>query len=123
MRLEKGDEITSIETVDLSLGSSKVVTLTERGYGKRTRLEAYRETHRGGKGVISMKVLERTGNVVCTKQVNTDDELLLVTSGGMVTRISARSIPVQGRNTQGVRVMHVTDGERVVAVEVVQKRK
>jgi len=123
MRLEKGDEITSIDTVDLSLGSSKVVTLTEKGYGKRTRLEAYRETHRGGKGVISMKVLERTGNVVCTKQVNSDDELLIATSDGMVTRISARSITVQGRNTQGVRLMHVNDGERVVAVEVVQKRK
>jgi DNA gyrase subunit A len=123
MRLEKGDEITSIETVDLSQSSSKVVTLTERGYGKRTRLEAYRETHRGGKGVISMKVMERTGNVVCTKQVNHDDELLIATSDGMVTRISARSIPVQGRNTQGVRVMHVNDGERVVTVEVVQKSK
>ncbi|RZN34057.1 MAG: DNA gyrase subunit A [Methanophagales archaeon ANME-1-THS] len=123
MRLEKGDEITSIETVDLSLGSSRVVTLTERGYGKRTRLEAYRETHRGGKGVIGMKVMERTGNVVCTKQVNHDDELLIATSDGMVTRISARSIPVQGRNTQGVRVMHVNEGERVVAVEVVHKTK
>jgi DNA gyrase subunit A len=123
MRLEKGDEITSIETVDLSLSSSRVVTLTERGYGKRARLEAYRETHRGGKGVIGMKAMERTGNVVCTKQVNHDDELLITTSDGMVTRISARSIPVQGRNTQGVRVMHVNDGERVVAVEVVHKNK
>lgn len=121
MRLEEDDEIASIEAVDLSLTNSKVITLTERGYGKRSRLEAYRETHRGGKGVIGMKVMERTGNVVCTKQVNHDDELLIATSDGMVTRLSARSIPVQGRNTQGVRVMHVNDGERVVAVQVVHK--
>jgi DNA gyrase subunit A len=121
MRLEKGDEIASINAVDLSLSSSKVVTITEKGYGKRTRLDAYRETHRGGKGVISIRVMERNGNVVCIKQVKNDDELMVTTSDGMVTRISARSIPMKGRNTQGVRLMHVKDGERVVAVDVVQK--
>jgi DNA gyrase subunit A len=121
MRLEKGDEIASIDAVDLSLSSSRVVTITEKGYGKRTRLNAYRETHRGGKGVISMRVMERNGNVVCIKQVKNDDELMVTTSDGMVTRISARSIPMKGRNTQGVRLMHVNDGERVVAVDVIQK--
>lgn len=121
MRLEKDDEIASIDAVDLSLSSSKVVTITEKGYGKRTRLNAYRETHRGGKGIISMRVVERNGNVVCIKQVKNDDELMVTTSDGMVTRISARSIPTKGRNTQGVRLMHVNDGERVVAVDAVQK--
>jgi DNA gyrase subunit A len=123
MRLEKGDEIASINAVDLSLSlsSSKVVTITEKGYGKRTRLDAYRETHRGGKGVISIRVMERNGNVVCIKQVKNDDELMVTTSDGMVTRISARSIPMKGRNTQGVRLMHVKDGESVVAVDVIQK--
>ncbi|MDI6886004.1 MAG: DNA gyrase subunit A [archaeon] len=119
MRLEKGDEIVSIDAVDLSLSSSKLVTITEKGYGKRTRLDAYRETHRGGKGVISMRVVERNGKVVCIKQVKNDDELMVTTSDGMVTRISARSIPTKGRNTQGVRLMHVNDGESVVAVDVV----
>ncbi|MBE0515806.1 MAG: DNA gyrase subunit A [Methanophagales archaeon] len=121
MRLERDDEIASIDAVNLSLSSSKVVTITEKGYGKRTRLNAYRETHRGGKGVISMRVMERNGNVVCIKQVKNDDELMVTTSNGMVTRISARSIPMKGRNTQGVRLMHVNDGERVVAVDVIQK--
>lgn len=119
MRLEKGDEIASIDAVDLSLSSSKLVTITERGYGKRTRLDAYRETHRGGKGVISIRVMERNGRVVCIKQVKDDDELMVTTSDGMVTRISARSIPMKGRNTQGVRLMQVNEGESVVAVEVV----
>lgn len=119
MRLEKGDDIASIDAVNLSLSSSKVVTITEKGYGKRTRLNAYRETHRGGKGIISMRVIGRNGKVVCIKQVKNDDELMVTTSDGMVTRISARSIPMKGRNTQGVRLMHVNDGESVVAVDVV----
>lgn len=123
MRLEKGDEIASIEAVDLNSGMTKeikkVVTITEKGYGKRTRLDAYRESHRGGKGVISIRVSEKNGKVVCIKQVKNDDELMISTSDGMVTKISARSIPTQGRNTQGVRLMNVGDGERVVGVEVV----
>ncbi len=123
MRLEKGDEIASIEAVDLNSGMTKeikkVVTITEKGYGKRTRLDAYRESHRGGKGVISIRVSERNGKVVCIKQVKNDDELMISTSDGMVTKISARSIPTQGRNTQGVRLMNVEAGERVVGVEVV----
>ncbi|MCW3128779.1 MAG: DNA gyrase subunit A [Methanophagales archaeon] len=123
MRLEKGDEIASIEAVDLNSGMTKeikkVVTITEKGYGKRTRLDAYRESHRGGKGVISIRVSERNGKVVCIKQVKNDDELMISTSDGMVTKISARNIPTQGRNTQGVRLMNVEAGERVVGVEVV----
>jgi DNA gyrase subunit A len=123
MRLERGDEIASIDAVDLNAGVSKeknkVVTITEKGYGKRTRLDAYRETHRGGKGVISIRVGEKNGKVVCIKQVKNNDELMISTSDGMVTKISARSIPMQGRNTRGVRLMNVRDGERVVGVDVV----
>ncbi len=123
MRLERGDEIASIDAVDLNAGVSKeknkVVTITEKGYGKRTRLDAYRETHRGGKGVISIRVGEKNGKVVCIKQVKNSDELMISTSDGMVTKISARSIPTQGRNTRGVRLMNVKEGERVVGVDVV----
>jgi len=119
MRLEKDDEIASIDAIDLNSGA--VVTITEKGYGKRTRLDAYRETHRGGKGVISIRVGERNGKVVCIKQIKNDDELIISTSDGMVTKISARSIPTQGRNARGVRLMNVEEGERVVGVEVVKK--
>jgi DNA gyrase subunit A len=120
MRLEKDDEIASIEALDLSVSKDKnrAVTLTEKGYGKRTKLDAYRETHRGGKGVISIKTGERNGKVVCIKQVKNTDELMVSTSDGMVTKISVRSISVQGRNTQGVRIMNVKRGERVVAVDI-----
>ncbi|MEA2032812.1 MAG: DNA gyrase subunit A [Euryarchaeota archaeon] len=123
MRLAKGDEIASIDAIDLDYGKSKeikkVVTITENGYGKRTRLDAYRETHRGGKGVIGLKVEEKTGKVVCIKQVKNNNDLIISTSEGMVTKISARSIPTQGRNTRGVRLMNVEKNERVVGVEVV----
>ena len=123
MRLEKGDEIASIDPIDLNSGASKeikkVVTITEKGYGKRTKLDAYRETHRGGKGVISIRVGEKNGKVVCIKQIKNDDELMISTSDGMVTKISARSIPTQGRNTHGVRLMNVEKDEKVVGVDVV----
>ncbi len=126
MRLEKGDEIASVEAVDLGLGLGsstsrevkRVVTVTEKGYGKRTRLDAYRETHRGGKGVISIRTGERNGRVVCVKQVRNADELMISTSDGLVTKIAARNIPTQGRNTYGVRLMNVKEGEKVVGVEV-----
>jgi DNA gyrase subunit A len=120
MRLEKDDEIASIEALDLGVLKEKnrAVTITEKGYGKRTKLDAYRETHRGGKGVISIKTGERNGKVVCIKQVKTTDELMVATSDGMVTKISVRNISVQGRNTQGVRIMNVKKDERVVAVDI-----
>ncbi|MHC1599892.1 MAG: DNA gyrase subunit A [Candidatus Methanospirareceae archaeon] len=119
MRLDPGDEIASIEAVDLSLSDSRLVTITEKGYGKRTKLDAYRETHRGGKGVISIRGAERNGNVVCIKQVKNDDELMIATSDNMVTKTAVKNIPVQGRNTKGVRLMKVKAGERIVAVDVV----
>jgi DNA gyrase subunit A len=119
IRLDKGDEVASIETVDLSVQKSNFVTITEKGYGKRTRLDAYRETHRGGKGVISIRGAQRNGNVVCIKQVKPDDELMITTSDNMVTKIGVRNIPVQGRNTQGVRLMNVKAKARVVTVDVI----
>jgi DNA gyrase subunit A len=119
MRLDPSDEIASIDAVDLSLDDSRLVTITENGYGKRTKLDAYRETHRGGKGVISIQTNERNGKVVRIKQVKNDDELMIATSDNMVTKIAVEKIPVQGRNTQGVRLMNVKAGERIVAVDMV----
>ena len=121
MRLDTGDEIASIDAIDLntSNSTSRLVIITAKGYGKRTKLDAYRETHRGGKGVISIRGVERNGDVVCIKQVENEDELMIATSDNMVTKIAVRNIPVQGRNTQGVRVMQVKPGERIVAVDVV----
>jgi DNA gyrase subunit A len=121
MRLTKDDEIASVEAVDLSVANSRFVTITERGFGKRTKLDAYRETHRGGKGVISIREPARVGKVVCIKQVEDDEELMIATSDNMVTKIGVRGISVQGRNTQGVRVMDVSAGERIVRVDILPR--
>ena len=121
MRLTKDDEIASVEAVDLSLANSRFVTITEHGFGKRTKLDAYRETHRGGKGVISIRDPARVGKVVCIKQVEDDEELMIATSDNMVTKIGVRGISVQGRNTQGVRVMDVSAGERIVRVDILSR--
>ncbi len=92
-----------------------ILTFTEQGYGKRSPLEEYREQNRGGQGIITIKTTPRNGSVVGILQVDDEDEVMLITSGGKILRIRARSIPVMSRNTQGVRLMEASDGERVVS--------
>jgi DNA gyrase subunit A len=92
-----------------------ILTFTEKGYGKRSPLEEYREQNRGGQGIITIKTTPRNGSVVGILQVDDEDEVMLITSGGKILRIRARSIPVMSRNTQGVRLMEASDGERVVS--------
>jgi DNA gyrase subunit A len=92
-----------------------ILTFTEKGYGKRSPLEEYREQNRGGQGIITIKTTPRNGSVVGILQVDDEDEVMLITSGGKILRIHARSIPVMSRNTQGVRLMEANEGERVVS--------
>jgi DNA gyrase subunit A len=92
-----------------------ILTFTEKGYGKRSPLEEYREQNRGGQGIITIKTTPRNGSVVGILQVDDEDEVMLITSGGKVLRIRARSIPTMSRNTQGVRLMEASEGERVVS--------
>jgi DNA gyrase subunit A len=94
-----------------------ILTATEHGYGKRTSLEEYRATGRGGQGVISIQVSERNGNVVGAIQVHHDDEVMLVTNKGTLVRVPAAEISLVGRNTQGVRLINLTNDERLVGLE------
>jgi DNA gyrase subunit A len=105
------------ETVGMELlrPGKTILTFTEKGYGKRSPLEEYREQNRGGQGIITIKTTPRNGSVVGILQVDDEDEVMLITSGGKVLRIRARSIPVMSRNTQGVRLMEASEGERVVS--------
>jgi DNA gyrase subunit A len=91
-------------------------TITENGYGKRSLLEAYRLVRRGGKGVRNIITNERNGNVVCTSVVKDGDELILVSEKGIVIRMKAEDISMIGRNTQGVRVMKLLVGDKVVGI-------
>jgi DNA gyrase subunit A len=93
-----------------------VLTVTARGYGKRSALDDYREQHRGGQGIITIKTSERNGSVIAVLQVSDGDEIMLVTNGGKVIRMRVNGIPTIGRNTQGVRLMEVGEDERIVSV-------
>jgi DNA gyrase subunit A len=99
----------------LSLGAN-ILTVAENGYGKRTDMEEYRLQSRGGKGVITMKTTDKTGRVVGVQQVTEEDQLMLVTTNGKIIRLRVKDIRVIGRNTQGVRLIDLENGERVGAL-------
>jgi DNA gyrase subunit A len=113
IRLDSGDAVVSMEM--LNRGAS-ILTVSEKGYGKRTEMEEYRSQSRGGKGIITMKATEKTGRIVGGQQVTDDDQLMLVTNNGKIIRLRMRDIRVIGRNTQGVRLIDVEEGERVVSL-------
>jgi DNA gyrase subunit A len=113
MTLEKGDAIVSIEI--LSLGAN-ILTVSENGYGKRTAMDEYRLQSRGGKGIITMKTTDKTGRVVGVQQVTEEDQLMLVTNIGKIIRLRVKDIRVIGRNTQGVHLIGLEEGERVVSL-------
>jgi DNA gyrase subunit A len=94
-----------------------ILTVTENGYGQRTEVNDYRECGRGGQGVIAIQTTDRNGKVVGSIPVQPDSEILLVTNGGTLVRIPVAEINVIGRNTQGVRLINVQEGEQVVSVE------
>jgi DNA gyrase subunit A len=111
--LQPGDEVVGMEI--LSPGAT-ILTVTERGYGKRTPLEAYRLQKRGGQGVITIRTTERNGKVVGVAQVVDDDQVMLITDGGKVLRSPVSGISTMGRATQGVRVMDLALSEKLVSM-------
>jgi DNA gyrase subunit A len=94
-----------------------LLTVCERGYGKRTPTSDYPTKNRGGKGVITIKTTERNGKVVGLRIVTDEDDLMLITDGGKLIRMPVDGIPTIGRNTQGVRLIRLEEGEKVVAME------
>jgi DNA gyrase subunit A len=94
-----------------------LLTVSERGFGKRTVLSEYRPQNRGGRGLLTMKANERNGKVVDIRRVRDEDHLMLITDGGKLIRLAAATIPTVGRNTMGVRLIRLAENERVVAVE------
>ncbi len=113
MRLDDEDSVVSMEI--LSLGSD-ILTVAENGFGKRTEMDEYRLQSRGGKGIITMKSTEKTGPVVGVQRVTEDDQLMLVTNSGKIIRLRIKDIRVIGRNTQGVCLINLEEGERVVSL-------
>jgi DNA gyrase subunit A len=95
---------------------STLLSVTENGYGKRSSISDYRVTNRGGKGIINIKATERNGQVVTIKEVVDEDELMLITQKGIIIRQPVKQISVIGRNTQGVRLINLDPGDKLVDV-------
>ena len=111
--LRRGDEVVSMEAS--SSEGNVLLTITENGFGKPSWVGEYRKTRRGGKGVITIKTTERNGKVVSVREFLPGDEVLVTSQGGMMIRIPIEDIRVMGRNTQGVAIMRLAEGDKVTA--------
>jgi DNA gyrase subunit A len=111
-----GDEVVGMAVIPRD-GPATLLTVCEKGYGKRTPTSDYPTKNRGGKGVITIKTSERNGKVVGLRIVTDDDDLMLITNGGKLIRMPVAGIPTIGRNTQGVRLIRLESDEQVVAME------
>ncbi|MFN7097160.1 MAG: DNA gyrase subunit A, partial [Gammaproteobacteria bacterium] len=111
------DDQRVIALIVAGTNTSAILTATANGYGKRTALDEYRLTGRGGQGVISIQVTERNGSVVGACQIDENHEVMLITDGGTLVRIRAAEISMVGRNTQGVRLIRLSEGEHLVGLQ------
>ncbi len=107
----------SVISLIIAEDDKAVLTVTENGFGKRTSLDQYSAKGRGGMGMISIKTSERNGNQVGAELVDDDDEVMLITDGGTLVRIRVSDVSVMGRDTQGVKVINVSEGERLIGIE------
>ena len=106
----------------VAIRGGTILTVTEKGFGKRTPVRAYRLTARGAQGVSNIRITEKNGKVAGAAHVYAGDQLLLITEQGMMIRVSVDDIRSMGRNTQGVRVINIDEGDTVVAaVKVVDR--
>ena len=120
MKLDEGDAVTDLCVIE---EGAHVLSITENGYGKRTDPDEYRETGRNGKGVIAMNLTEKTGDLVAQLVVHPEEDILLITDDGTIIRTAVDSIRVCGRATQGVRLMRVMEGSRIVGVARAEKEE
>jgi DNA gyrase subunit A len=118
-------ELEADEVVSMAVAreDETLLAVSELGFGKRTRAAEYRLTHRGGKGVITMNVTDKTGKVVGVRQVGADDQVMLITSGGKIIRLAVKGVRLTGRNAQGVRLVKLEPQEKVVATARLAERE
>jgi DNA gyrase subunit A len=115
MKLLPGQQVISMVVIDHDQGH--ILTATENGYGKRTNVSEYRTVNRGAQGVVSIQTTERNGQVVSAQLVNDGDEVILITNGGTLVRTRVDEISLVGRNTQGVRLINLGEGEKLVGLQ------
>ncbi len=113
VRLGKGDKVVGLLVIKRN---DTILVVTEKGYGKRSEINDYRITHRGGKGVITVKTTNKVGKMIALMEVVDGDELVIITTYGMVIRQTVKDIRVMGRNTQGVRVIRLKDNDSIADI-------
>jgi len=117
IKLSKGDIV--VGAVGVRHRSTTILVASDNGFGKRSDLDAYRVSHRGGKGVITLRVTDKTGKLVAIKEVMENEDIVVVTAQGVIIRQPAKDIRVAGRNTQGVHLIRLEAGDKVAAVAAV----
>ena len=124
INIDEDDEVVGMIAYDPSAEDASahtVLVVSEHGYGKRTDFDEYRKTSRGGKGVKTLNITEKTGDLVALKNVTDDNDLMIINRSGLTIRMAVSGIKVAGRATQGVRLINIKDGDAIAAVSVVNK--
>lgn len=121
IRLRQGDEVSQLVVPEEDAGDSTLLTVCEHGYGKRTLMHDYPTKHRGGMGVIDIQTSERNGDVVACIVVKETDQVMIVTRGGQMIRTPVAGVSTIGRNTGGVRMFSMADGDNVIGMTIVME--
>lgn len=119
IKLSSKDEVVGMVVVPKDSQDS-ILVVSEKGYGKRSDLDDYRETNRGGKGVKTLNITEKTGNLIAIKNVNEENDLMIINKSGVTIRSSVSALRVMGRATQGVRLINLKNGDEIAAVAKVE---
>ena len=119
IKLSEGDKVIGMESI-IAGATATLLAITENGFGKRTELEEYRVQNRGGRGVITYKVTQKTGKLVGIRVTDDSNDVMMITDTGTIIRISVKDVSVLGRSTQGVTLMRTNDGGKVVSIELVE---
>ena len=119
IKLGDGDKVIGMESI-IEGANATLLAITEHGFGKRTDLDEYRVQNRGGRGIITYKVTQKTGKLVGIRVTDDSNDIMMITDTGTIIRISVKDVSVLGRSTQGVTLMRTNDGGKVVSIELVE---
>jgi DNA gyrase subunit A len=124
INIDEDDEVVGMITYDPTAedaASHSILVVSENGYGKRSDFDEYRKTSRGGKGVKTLNITEKTGALVAMKNVTDDNDLMIINRSGLTIRMAVSGIKLAGRATQGVKLINIKEGDSIAAVSVVNK--
>ena len=119
---DDSDEVIGMIVVN-DVEKESVLVVSEKGYGKRSAVEDYRITNRGGKGVITLNITEKTGNLIAIQNVTDDDGLMIINKSGVAIRMGMEELRIMGRNTQGVKVINLKNNDEIAAITKVEMDK